>query len=189
MKMKKLRLIFLFCVACLLITSCTSTKIVFATSALNSANDAVELQMKQKGYLLSNKGSDTKNEVYVSGQSYSTYSGYGTLMENKLQKYDTYTFTNEDGNKISYTIKYSPKENCENEHVFYYVEDISLVGCEVTELGKYTEICGENGTIRRLYDNIPTTPIEVYDQQKTISATAFFTLIASLLVCAYAITL
>lgn len=172
---------------CALSTSCTSPQTIVTTSALEATNNEIELRLKEKGYFVSNKSTDTKNELYVSGQSYSNYTGYGTKMDNHYQKYDTYSFVNEQGNKVSYTIKYTLNQtsNFDNFDVLYYVDNLSLVGCEATEPGKYSEICGDQGMVKNTFHGTPTKTIEVYDKAETTFAVtmgALITLLITLLV-------
>lgn len=176
----------LFVAACALSASCTSPKIIVTISDLESTNNEIELKLKEKGYVVSNKSTDTKNEIYVSGQSYSKYTGYSTEMDNHYQKYDTYSFVNEQGNKISYTIKYTPAQTSNYDHVLYYADNLSMVGCEVTEPGKYSEICGDQGMIRNIFNDTQTRTIEVYDEakiDKAVFTATFVVLIATLIGC------
>ncbi|MCQ2281274.1 MAG: hypothetical protein MJZ99_01415 [Bacteroidales bacterium] len=184
--MKIYKWFILFVAACALSASCTSPKIIVTTSDLESTNNEIELKLKEKGYVVSNKSTDTKNEIYVSGQSYSKYTGYSTEMDNHYQKYDTYSFVNEQGNKISYTIKYTPAQTSNYDTVLYYADNLSMVGCEVTEPGKYSEICGDQGMVRNIFNDTQTRTIEVYDEakiDKAVSTATFVVLIATLIGC------
>lgn len=80
--MRKGSILILLSLLCFLSVGCTSTVSVVLLPDLESANESIDIQLAEKGYSLTNKTSEQKNEVYVSGQSYSKYTGYGTKMDN-----------------------------------------------------------------------------------------------------------
>ena len=76
---------------------------VYTPKTIGTVKTMVENNLKKIGYEHSSHSTDQKNELRVSGTTYSTQTGQGTAMGNKFITYETNTFTNDNGDKISYT--------------------------------------------------------------------------------------
>lgn len=131
------KLVLLFCVASLMV-SCTNTYQVVSTSAYEKARNAVASNMAANGYMLSGENHDQRNEVMVTGQSYSQYSGYGTLMDNNYHQFDTYRFANKDGETVEYTVKY---KSVLADGGGYALSDVNVLGCSTSKASDYAKLC------------------------------------------------
>ena len=126
---------------------------VTSKGAFSIATSLIEDDLKDQGYTLSWSSTDIKNEIYVSGTSYSPYTGYGSKMKNCLFEYTTYLFKDTNNNSVSYTLK---------SHIDYsmqgirYFENISVSHCEANN--NYNVFCGENGIINTAVNYLNTHP-------------------------------
>lgn len=153
-------MIFLFASATLL-TGCGSTYSVTSKSMFNKTVNEVKADLAKQGYNLSGSNTETKNNVYVEGTSYSRYAGYGSKMANDFVTTDTYHFTNEDGSTMSFSVAYKV-----NRDVFdgrAYVTEVSTVGCETSDARQYDMLCGNNSPVKKLGELPKDASIEVPD--------------------------
>ena len=102
-------------------------------------------------------------EVTVTGQSYSKYSGYGTLMGNNYITSDTYRFADTLGNSMDYTVSYQLK----NSDGFYYVTDLQVKGCETSNVREYGNLCGPTSPTKTITNLSPDTSVSLFDANKT----------------------
>lgn len=181
--MRKGSILILLSLLCFLSVGCTSTVSVVLLPDLESANESIDIQLAEKGYSLTNKTSEQKNEVYVSGQSYSKYTGYGTKMDNNYYLYAGYTYTNSNDDKVSYTVKYQVKTDGFEPANFVFADNISVIGCESTASGKYNEICGDSGVVKGTIKEAKRTAVSVYDSLKTYCAAFVGAIGGSLILC------
>ena len=136
-----------------LLSSCVEKRIVISKGAFSTANNLIEDDMKEQGYILSGLSTDVKNEIYVAGTSYSQYTGYGSKMENRLFEYTTYLFKDTNDYFVKYTLK---------SHIDYsmqgvkYFESISVSNCEANK--NYNAFCGENGIINTAVNYLNAHP-------------------------------
>lgn len=143
--MKKLYLIAL--VACtFLATSCMQTHYVPTAATFKTANDQIAVNLNKAGYRISNQSSVEKNELVVTDQTYNTRTGYSNKIDNNFVNYDSYTFTDKNGETVSYSTKYSYKNSIHGE---LYLKEMSLTECKVSNPDKYGEYCGNTGSISR----------------------------------------
>lgn len=94
----------------IILASCTNTRLVTSKATFDKSINEVKAELAQQGYAPSGSSSDTKNNVYVEGTSYSRYTGYGSKMANDFITTDTYRFTNEDGNTMNFSVSYKAKK-------------------------------------------------------------------------------
>ena len=102
-----MRLIFLLFIGCFVFIGCSSPYSVtssdfFAKEVVKANSEIIEM-----GYQLSGTETNTKNNLYVKGTSYTPVSGYGTAMGNDFVAIDKYKFTDSKGNTMSYTVSYT----------------------------------------------------------------------------------
>jgi hypothetical protein len=147
----------------LCLSSCTSTYNVISKAAMDKAIDHVAIELKSKGYYPAGTSTDTKNEVTVTGQSYSKYSGYGTLMGNNYITSDTYRFADTLGNSMDYTVSYQLK----NSDGFYYVTDLQVKGCETSNVREYGNLCGPTSPTKTITNLSPDSSVSLFDANKT----------------------
>ena len=144
--------------------SCTTTKLVTSLNAYKDATSAISSALSEKGYSLSGMSQESKNEVYVSGTSYSRYTGYGTRMANDYWQYDSFTFTDSFNNNVNYMVKYQIINNdC--------IDNIEVVNCNASK--DYNNICGSGGIIKTSVNYISNNPDEIItvpDPGKTVGA-------------------
>ncbi|MDD3281697.1 MAG: hypothetical protein PHC83_09045 [Bacteroidales bacterium] len=148
------------------LTSCTTTKMTISTQSLNSAVANVDsaITSLSDDYQLTGSGSETKNEIKVTGQSYSTYSGYGTRMDNDFAIYDNYTYTDSTGNTIEFQLKHKiTKDYYDKEYVY----GIEVVKCNCMDKKNYSRICGDNGIVKKVEQLTPDQKSVFPDKGKT----------------------
>lgn len=140
--------------------SCTMTKPVTSYGTYKGAIKQVEQELSDEGFHLSGSRSETKNEVSVSGVSYSRYTGYGSAMSNNYWQYQEYQFDDSAGNSISYSVKYQLKKDNNGTE---YVENLEVTNCSATK--KYNEICGNSGVVKENIEKVIENP----DQTATVT--------------------
>lgn len=135
-----------------ILTGCTINHPVTSRSTFDSIVNDVKLDLARQGYAPSGSNTETKNNVYVEGTSYSKYTGYGSKMANDFVTTDTYRFTNEDGGTMSFSVSYKANQDASNGLV--YVTEVSTAGCETSNAKQYDKLCGSNSPVKKI-DNIP----------------------------------
>lgn len=154
---------FLFIIA---YSSCTTTQMTISPRAYNSTVEEINSDISSigKGYQLTGSGADAKNELIVTGQSHSKYSGYGTLMDNEKSIYNNYTYTDSIGNTIEFQIKHKNKVDYNKNEYIYSIE---VVKCNCGDKKLYSVICGENGIVKKVTQITPDQQSNIYDVGKT----------------------
>ena len=169
------------CIALLgtvIFASCTNTRLVTSKATFDKSINEVKAELAQQGYAPSGSSSDTKNNVYVEGTSYSRYTGYGSKMANDFITTDTYRFTNEDGNTMNFSVSYKAKQNGE----LIYVTEVNTAGCETSNAKLYNTLCGSSSPIKKL-DNLPQdASFEETDIMKTTLAVTGDSILAGVLI-------
>lgn len=163
-----------------ILASCTDTRYVTAKSTFDKTISGVKTEMAQKGYAPSGSSTDTKNNVYVEGTSYSRYTGYGSKMANDFVTTDTYRFTNENGQTMNFSVSY--KTNQDATQGLVYVTDVQTAGCETSDAKQYDAMCGSNSPVAKI-DKMPQdASIEVTNVAKTTGLTIVLSLVGGLLI-------
>lgn len=161
----------------LILASCTNTRYVTAKSTFDQTVNEVKSDLAQRGFAPSGSSTDTKNNVYVEGTSYSKYSGYGSKMANDFVTTDTYRFTNDEGNTMNFSVTYKAKQNGN----LIYVTDVSTAGCETSNAKQYDSLCGSGSPIKKL-DKLPQdATFEEIDVMGTTLAVTGISLLAGVL--------
>lgn len=145
--------------ALMFMTSCTTTMQTISTTAYFSAINEVNQSIESLGYSLTGTSSDQRNEVYVSATSYSTEAGFSSAMNNNYYWYDTYRFTDRDNNTASYQVKY---KGSRDDRGIYYVTNVSVVGCDCSDMNDYNTICGYYGKTKKL-NNIKKDQVSIFN--------------------------
>lgn len=176
--MKKTTILILLFALMAAMSSCTTTIPVISVNAYKSVQDDIKSEMAEMGYSLSGEKSEQKNEVSVSGVSYSRWTGYGSALKNNYWNYSEFSFVDSANNNVSYTLKY--KEYF--DHGEKCIMETTLTGCNANK--KYDEICGTNGLVKKkigaMTDN-PDKYIRVTDQAGTVVTVVGVTLGLSIL--------
>lgn len=156
----------LFSLFIIAFSSCTTTQMTISPRAYNTAVEKISSDISTigKGYQLTGSGSDAKNEVIVTGQSYSKYSGFGTLMDNDKSFYNNYTYTDSIGNTVDFQIKHKNKADYNRNE---YIYDIEVVKCNCGDKKLYSVICGENGIVKKVTQLNPDQQSNIYDAGTT----------------------
>ncbi len=142
--MKKSILLVLFGTL-LFMSSCMDTFYATKKSTYDNAILAIQSQMKENGFSATGSKSNTHNETVVKSTTYRTETGYSTEMENKEIAEESYSFTDDNGNTMSYSVTFLPKEDADGKP---YVEDVQLCGCETSNPKDYEKFCGNNSFVK-----------------------------------------
>ena len=128
-------------------TSCMDTFYATKQSTFDKTIASVQGQLATEGLKSVGSSSDTKNNLYASGTSYSRYTGYGTKMENNFVTQDTYRFADDEGNTMNYSVSYSAKQTSDGVP---YVENIEVCGCETSNPKDYERLCGNDSFVKQI---------------------------------------
>lgn len=145
--------------ASLLFASCYTTHGVFSESLYQDMQNTIQANMESHGYNLSGRNSEQKNEVVVTGRSYSKYTGFGTLMDNDFYQHDTYQFTNKEGDNAEYSVKYKLVEDDNNNPAFW---EAQVIGCKTSKASDYVDLCTGKYSPQELFSKM------VPDSQKSV---------------------
>lgn len=179
--MRKVFLIFSAVLASLLATSCYSTIKLTSAATYEKAKTEVAINFEAHGYHLSGESHDQKNEIVVTGQSYSNNSGYGTKMDNDYHQYDTYLFTNDNGETIEYSVKYKGLTTKKGEPALI---DVDVLGCKTSKASDYSKLCSGDKSPKKVIGSMPLdATTDIYNEEETLVAISLITLLASVLVC------
>jgi len=171
--MKKTTLILSAALVALMASSCYSTKNVVTQTTYQQAVEKLKSDMATRGYALSGQNSEKKNELQVTGVSYSKYTGYGTQMDNNYFQYDTYSFTNESGDNMNFSVKYEEEMAPEG---FVYLENIQVLGCSTSKPSDYNDLCAGDIAPAKTIGNLPKDASASYfDYGKTLVTTTLLT--------------
>ena len=179
--MRKTRRMMLLLASAVILSSCTNTYYVTSKKTFDDEVASVKSDMAKKGYSLSGSNTETKNNVYVEGTSYSRYTGYGSKMANDFITTDKYRFSDESGNTVDFSVSYKAKQDASTGLV--YVTEVSTAGCETSNAKLYDEMCGSNSPIKKI-DALPQdASIEVTDVMATTLLVTGLSVVGSLLLC------
>lgn len=167
--------------AMFLTTSCYTTHGVYSQSAYDNAKARVQANMERNGYRLSGQQHEEKNEVVVTGQSYSQYTGYGTKMDNNYLQYETIQFANEAGETAEYSVKYQAVMDDNNN---YALQDVQVLGCRTSKAADYSSICNGSASPQNVIGKMsPDSQRSVLDVATTTAAVTCISLLGALLAC------
>ena len=115
----------------ILLFSCSASKNVPATSyaSLKNTTDSVKTTMQADGFKLV----DSKS------------------LGLEKTKQDSYTFKDDNGSTMEYSVSYVLDEDSDNKK---FVENVSVVGCKTSEGDNYDKYCGTDAKVRQL-ENLP----------------------------------
>lgn len=161
-------------------TSCYTTQGVVSNSMYANSRNQVASNMEANGYSLSGENHEEKNEVVVTGQSYSKYTGYGTQMDNNFYIYDTYKYSNNEGESAEFTVKY---KSLIDDKGGYALSGIQVLGCKTTKAADYSKLCSGNNSPSTIIGNMPvdSSKTELDVANTTIAVTGITTALSILL--------
>lgn len=142
---------------------------VISMQAYNDANEEIEQRLNNMGFQLSGRSNETKNEVSVTGASFSKLSGYGTAMKNNYWQYQNFEYLDSEGRMINYSVKYQPKED---RNGVRYLENLEVTNCNASR--NYYTICSETGIVQSTLNNITPDKKITVPNQTTIGVGATF---------------
>ena len=128
-------------------SSCVDTYFATKKATFDNANQSIQKQMSQKGFILTGKNSNAENEKIVGGVSYSGYYDYGVATKIDYVTRDNYSFMDSLGNTMNYSVSYRTGQTKEGES---YVEDITVCGCETSDTNDYLELCGMESAVDQI---------------------------------------
>ena len=150
--MKKTKILFVVLATSVFFLGCT-TYHVTSRGEFDRTIGEIQSELALEGYALSGSSTDTKNNVYVEGTSYSYYSGYGSLMANDFITTDTYRFIDEDGNTMSFSVSYRSMKDASQG--LLYVTEVATTGCETSNAKQYEGLCGSSSPVIKKIQTLP----------------------------------
>ena len=158
--------IVLFAVIIMAFSSCTTTLMTVSPRAYNAAVDNISADLSAIGnkFELTGSGSDVKNELIATEQTYSESRGYDTRLENEKSTYDNYTYTDSIGNRVEFEVKYKVAADTKRADYLYNME---VVKCNCEDKKLYATICGKNGIVRQVTQIEPDQKSKVFDPTTT----------------------
>lgn len=179
MQSSKLRInLMLIVLALFTMSSCTTSLMTVSPEAFSNSLYMIESDLEDNGYYLTGSGEETKNEVVVTGQSYTNEAGYGTKMDNNYITYENQQFTDQYGNKIEFVVKYFKGIDYRGKG---YISDIEVVRCNCDKKEVYALACSNQGIVKRRFKIAPDQDSYFYSQGKTLGLITGSTLVATLL--------
>ena len=172
----------MFASAAVLLSSCTNTYLVTSRSTFDKTVNEVKSDLAKQGYAPSGSSTDTKNNVYVEGTSYSKYAGYGSKMANDFVTTDTYRFSHEDGSSMSFSVSYKARQDAMKGLI--YVTEVSTAGCETSNAKQYDALCGSNSPVKKLNTLPQDASVEELDVVGTTLLTTGLTVLGTILIYA-----
>lgn len=148
-------------------SSCTTTQMTISSQSYKSTLNSIDSTIisLNNDYNLSSSGSETKNEIVVTGQSYTRYAGYGTLMDNNYYTYDNYVYTDSIGNTIEFQLKY---KNAQDYFGKPFVSNVDVIKCTCADKKVYASICGESGVVKKVEKLVPDQSSSFYDKEASV---------------------
>ncbi len=164
----------------LTLTSCTTQRWVTSPSTFSKTIEEVSADMTDKGYNNVGETNDTRNEIYVSGVSYSEQTGYSTALQNDIWNYSTFLYQNVNGDRAEIQLKY--KSGWDKDGLPFMC-DVNVIGCKCTNQTDYAKVCGTGGIADRAR-NMPLDQNSRFsDKNKTAFASTGVVSLLTLLVC------
>lgn len=164
--------LFLILMAAVAITSCTTTEKVISFEEYDKNIEMVKSDLADKGYGLSGHNRETLSNAVVTGTSFSTQTGFGTAMGNDYYTYDTYSFSNENGDIAEISLKY--RTGYADYSKTNYLATVELLGCKTSKVSDYEKICGDNSSVKPLLSDVKRDlDVKFYDNTSTLVFIAF----------------
>ena len=162
--MKKYAFVIMGIAFMLFMSSCINTRNVTSYNQhyaeILGARDALSTM----GFELSGEGTRTNNDIYVSSVSYSAETGYGSAMSNNYVTTDCYSFTDTNGNTMSYCVSYELHRSFDK---VLYVTNVSVPQCETSNPKDFTRMCGSGSPIKDILRVPQNTPVKIYNSDGT----------------------
>lgn len=144
---KNLNIIFGSLFLLLFFTNCMSTRMTISPYALHLKTNEIESEILSlnHSYQPVGFGSETINEVVVTGTRSNDVGGYDTLMGNDPAIYNNYVYEDTLGNVIDFVLKHKVlKDNKGNK----YIAEVEATKCNCNDRNIYFRICGPSGIVQ-----------------------------------------
>ena len=151
----------------LLLTGCYSTINVTSKARLDNAIVSAERSLKQMGYkktgiTTGNNTEITRSEgfIYMQNVGVIPYSEE----EKNVTTIDNYSYADDNGNTLSYSIAYESKVSHEK---IWYVENVRLVGCSTNNPDNYEQLCTDKSPILQIVETGKPDKVTIYNETGT----------------------
>ena len=167
MKTNKINTLFAFCAT--LFCGCTTVAHVTSYSAFDRTVKEVASEVEKMGFTLTDVEKTSTKERPLSTRSYPvdnvpSIQSAGEVIQSSDQRYgfaekhmsdyiytNTYHFTNNEGETLSYAVSY--RTGIDLTKGFVFLKEIYVSGCETSNPSHHDRLCGDSSPIHRL-DNI-----------------------------------
>ncbi len=163
-------------VATVLMSSCYTAISAITYADLNKGINNVGSQLSEIGYYQSGHSYNTDNDIYVSG-----YSGTQAVLDNDFVTKNRYTFTNREGNTLSFDVSYKLGVGKIDDSNIYYITDLTVPRCETSNSQDYNQLCGNNSPIYSIMYT-PRRLLRKYDRDATLMAVLFHILVGGVVI-------
>lgn len=164
--MKKTSYCIFFLVILMTTTGCYNTHMVTSYEDHQNEIKKVQVELLNMGYELSGKETRVDNNVHVTAVSYSSQTGYGSAMQNDYVTTDKYTFSDTNGNVMSYSVSYNLNESDDSVKILY-VTNVNVSQCETSNPKHYSTICDSHSHIWDIEDTPKNTKVRILDSLAT----------------------
>ena len=147
-------------------TGCYNTHMVTSYEDHQNEIKKVQVELLNMGYELSGKETRVDNNVHVTAVSYSSQTGYGSAMQNDYVTTDRYTFSDTNGNVMSYSVSYNLNESDDSVKILY-VTNVNVSQCETSNPKHYSTICDSHSHIWDIEDTPKNTKVRILDSLAT----------------------
>lgn len=163
-----------------LFASCTTKQMVVSSEAFYESLYEMEesIVSLESDYQPSGYGSETINEVVVTGTTSNDYGGYDTHMDNDPVTYSRYAYRNAMGQNIDILIKYKIRNDYRGNP---YLQLVEVAECSCQEREIFALVCGQDGIVNSVTQLIPDQQSVFYDYWRTTTLTVIGTGILAVL--------
>ncbi len=132
-------------VMALVFTACVGPMHVTSVPAYNSTIDKIVAGIEESGYNYVGMNHDTRNErrhqvAHMEGDN--TYSDW---LPNDIVNVDTYNFSDNAGNTMSFKVQF--KGGIDHTNSTLYYNGVSVVGCSTSNKQDYERLCGSQSPV------------------------------------------
>lgn len=160
--MKKTIYCIFYLVVLMITTGCYNTHMVTSYEDHQKEIKKVQVELLNMGYELSGKETRVDNNMHVTAVSYSSQAGYGSAMQNDYITTDKYTFSDTNGNVMSYSVSYNLDESDDSVKILY-VTNVNVSQCETSNPKHYSIICDSHSRIWDIEDTPKNTKVRIND--------------------------
>lgn len=154
--------------ACTL-TGCKETRNLLSYRGYEQTMQLIADDLASQGYQQSGMEQTTSNEIVVDEtithyNRYGYKTGFSQKMANNFYYHNRYSFADSTGNQVQYSMAYKTMAYEGNVYVTECVQE----GCSTSNPKDFARVCGPNGTVNRIYNNMRTdSQVEMLDSGNT----------------------